>query len=405
MANEKILICDDEPGMRLVLTNVLKTEGYSMFQAEDGAQAISMIKSERPNLLLLDMRLPDMDGLEILAEAKKIAPQMPVLMLSGFADVESAVGAMKQGAFDYLSKPFRVDDVKKTVMKALGVQSMGKNGLLEKEKPAASSAETASKLLSDTKKSRSGSKMWIVAALLLAAAGAGLWTFRQKLVPSLPDKEFSVPYANPTALCFGDAGTLWVSDWVTSSVYRHNLDDKLSAGQIFQIPGGHPTGLAWDGVNLWTSNAWEHKIYKHNVDATLSVAAEYPSPGPEPSGLYWDGVNLWVCDFKEGKFYRMKISEEGLTVLNAYDSPGPKPVALFSTAENVWSADAETDRIYKHAKDDNLTVKEIYVGAPYEDRKVFMSGLAWDGKFLWTCADEHPLIHRHNLKNLKQVKF
>ncbi|MBI4395562.1 MAG: response regulator [Elusimicrobia bacterium] len=409
MPNEKILICDDEPGMRLVLTNVLKPEGYSVLQAEDGAQAIETIKAEKPNLLLLDMRLPDMDGLEILAEAKKISPQMPVLMLSGFSDVESAVGAMKQGAFDYLSKPFRVEDVRRLVQKALGSQTLSKEGLMEKEaRPSGGSAATAEKLLSAAApKPRAKGKIWAGIGLLLslAAAGAGFWLVRDRFISPLPDKGFPIPYTNPTALCYAGDKTLWAADWVTSSLYKHNLDQKLSVAQIVQLPGGHPTGIAWDGVNLWTCNSWEQKIYKHGMDAGLSVAAEYPSPGPEPAGLYWDGVNLWVCDYKEGKFYRMKVSEEGLTVLNAYDSPGPRPVGLFITPDNLWSADAETNRIYKHAKDNTLTVIAVYVASSYKDRKNFISGLAWDGKYIWSCADEHADIHRHNPRNLEGQKL
>jgi CheY-like chemotaxis protein len=403
---EKILICDDEPGMRLVLTNVLKPEGYNIFQAEDGASALNLIKAERPNLMLLDMRLPDMDGLEILGEAKKLSPQMPVVMLSGFADVESAVGAMKQGAFDYLSKPFRVDDVRKLVLKALGLKAVAGEGVLEKGGPA-SSTETAEKLLSQKKKAGSFPLAKVggaVAALLLVGAGV-FWYLRGPMAPALPDKAYPAPYTNPSAMAPGADRTLWVADWVTSSLYQHNMDDKLSVKQIFQIPGGHPTGVAWDGVNLWTCNSWEHKIYKHNMDAALSVAAEYPSPGPEPFGLAWDGVNLWVCDSKEGKFYRMKMSEEGLTVLNAYDSPGARPTGLVVTPDSLWSADADTNRIYKHAKDDKLSVTKIYMAAPYIDRKIFLSGLAWDGKFFYTSADEHNQIHRHSLRNLKEQKL
>ncbi|HOW27521.1 MAG TPA: response regulator [Elusimicrobiota bacterium] len=408
MSSEKILICDDEPGMRLVLTNVLKPEGYNIFTAEDGATAIESVKREKPQLMLLDVRLPDMDGLEILANVKKISPAMPVIMLSGFGDVESAVGAMKSGAFDYLSKPFRVDDVRKLVQKALGAQTLSKDGLMTAEKPAASSASTAEKLLSNAQKKPAGSKsvgLAVGAVALLALLGGGYFLFQKKGGLTVQDKEFSVPYRNPTALCFDGGESLWVSDWVSSSLYKHKVDDAMSVSQIFQLPGGHPTGIAWDGSSLWTCNSWERKIYKHTLDASLSVAAEYPSPGPEPSGLYWDGVNLWVCDFKEAKFYRLKVSEEGLSVINAYDSPGPHPIGLFSTAENVWSADSETDMIYRHAKDNTLTVQNIYVAAPYEDKKLHLSGLGWDGKSLWTCADENDRIYRHALKNLKEKKF
>ena len=85
----KVLVVDDEPGMRQVVLNVLKTEGHELFSAEDGKQAIELAKNESPVLVMLDMRLPDMDGLEILAEIKKMLPNTQVIMLSGFGDVES----------------------------------------------------------------------------------------------------------------------------------------------------------------------------------------------------------------------------------------------------------------------------------------------------------------------------
>lgn len=406
MNKEKILVCDDDPGMRRLLVDVLKNEGYRVLEAEDGAHALELAGRENPKLLLAEIRLPDMDGLELLAWAKKSAPFMPVVFLSGFSDVEFAVAANKQGAFDYLTKPFRLDDLRRTVGKALGLRDLLSEGLLgrrENSIPFMSEA-VVPRWKKKTHAARIGLGL-VTLAVLIAAAGAGALILHPRFTPPLPDQQFPVAYSNATALCFGAKGSLWVADWVTSSLYHHNIDDKLSVARAYPLPWGHPTGLAWDGLNLWSSNAWERKIYKHKMDENLTVAVEYPSPGPEPAGLFWDGSTLWVTDCKEAKFYRMKVTSQGLTVMNVYDSPSSKPVAICITEDDFWSADAYTNRLYRHSKEDPSNVKEMYVADPYQEKKVVMSGLAWDGDSFWTSADEHSMIHHHQLKNLLKINY
>jgi DNA-binding NtrC family response regulator len=117
----KILIMDDEPALRNIVYNMLKPLGHSLFTAEDGRQAIETGHKEVPDMALLDMRVPDMDGLEVLAELRKINPNIKCIMLSGFGDVETAVNSIKLGAFDYVSKPFKIDEVLKVVNRAIEV--------------------------------------------------------------------------------------------------------------------------------------------------------------------------------------------------------------------------------------------------------------------------------------------
>ncbi|PKN01478.1 MAG: hypothetical protein CVU77_05115 [Elusimicrobia bacterium HGW-Elusimicrobia-1] len=119
----KILIMDDEAGMRNILVSMLKFAGHSLLQAEDGKQAIAIAMREKPDLALLDMRVPDMDGLEVLSELKTTTPSLPCIMLSGFGDAETAAEAIKRGAFDYISKPFKVNEVLEIINKALTAKS------------------------------------------------------------------------------------------------------------------------------------------------------------------------------------------------------------------------------------------------------------------------------------------
>ncbi len=103
----KILIIEDEAAIRRVLTKILSEENkeYKLFEAEDGLEGIEKIKNEDFDLVLCDIKMPKMDGIEVLDAVKKIKPEIPIIMISGHGDLDTAVQAMKMGAFDYISKP------------------------------------------------------------------------------------------------------------------------------------------------------------------------------------------------------------------------------------------------------------------------------------------------------------
>jgi len=118
-SNAKILVVDDEGALRALLSAVIKGEGLKSIEAPDGETALKMIKSESPDVMLLDIRLPDISGMEVLRLARKIDPNLSVIVLTGYADTPGAVNAMKAGAFDYLSKPFEVKDIVKVIYNSL----------------------------------------------------------------------------------------------------------------------------------------------------------------------------------------------------------------------------------------------------------------------------------------------
>ena len=103
----KILIIEDEAAIRRVLTKILSEESdtYQVDEAEDGLQGIEKIKNEDYDLVLCDIKMPKMDGVEVLEAARKIKPETPMVMISGHGDLETAVNTMRLGAFDYISKP------------------------------------------------------------------------------------------------------------------------------------------------------------------------------------------------------------------------------------------------------------------------------------------------------------
>jgi DNA-binding NtrC family response regulator len=117
--NAKILVVDDEEAIRALLSAAIKGEGLKSIEAPDGETALEMIKSESPDVMLLDIRLPDISGLDVLRLAKEIDPNLSVIVLTGYAETPGAVKAMKAGAFDYLSKPFEVKDILKVIYNGL----------------------------------------------------------------------------------------------------------------------------------------------------------------------------------------------------------------------------------------------------------------------------------------------
>ncbi len=122
MTEKEILIIDDEPNIRWVLSKVLSEEGYRPSIAKDGEEALSKIAESRPDLVILDMRLPKMDGIEVLKRIRKTYEKLLVIILTGYQSVTNAVEAMKLGAWDYLTKPVDKEKIKITIKNALETQ-------------------------------------------------------------------------------------------------------------------------------------------------------------------------------------------------------------------------------------------------------------------------------------------
>jgi len=132
----KILIIEDEASIRRVLTKILSEESdtYKVEEAEDGLQGLEKIKNEDYDLVLCDIKMPKMDGEEVLEAVKKIKPEIPMVMISGHGDLETAVNTMRLGAFDYISKPPDLNRLLNTVRNALDrKQLVVENKILKKK--------------------------------------------------------------------------------------------------------------------------------------------------------------------------------------------------------------------------------------------------------------------------------
>jgi two-component system NtrC family response regulator len=104
---DTILIVDDEKNYLVVLEALLSPEGYEIVTSEKAQEALRMIQEADVDLVLTDMKMPGMTGMELLEEAKKIKPEVPVIMMTAYGTIEMAVEAMKKHAYDYITKPFR----------------------------------------------------------------------------------------------------------------------------------------------------------------------------------------------------------------------------------------------------------------------------------------------------------
>ncbi len=121
---DSILVVEDEAGTRATLSAILEDAGYEVTELEKGAKAQKMIRSHSFNVIITDIRLPDVGGLEILELAKEINPDVAVIMMTGYASIETAVNAVNEGAYAYFVKPINPDEIKTTVINALKQQRL-----------------------------------------------------------------------------------------------------------------------------------------------------------------------------------------------------------------------------------------------------------------------------------------
>ena len=133
MASERILIVDDEGGMRRLLGRILTREGYDTTTAANGVEALRLVANERFDLVVTDIKMPEMDGLQLLQEIREFEPSLPVIVITAYGTIENAVQALRAGAYDYIAKPFEADEIKLTVAKVLERERLLAENVLEPE--------------------------------------------------------------------------------------------------------------------------------------------------------------------------------------------------------------------------------------------------------------------------------
>ena len=133
MDKAKILVVDDEESMCKFMEIMLKKEGYFVSTSQDGSTALERVKSEDYDLVIADLMMPEMSGLELLSRVKSVNPDLDFIVMTAFASVDSAIEALKKGAFDYITKPFRVDEIKIAVRKSLEQRKIARENIFLKK--------------------------------------------------------------------------------------------------------------------------------------------------------------------------------------------------------------------------------------------------------------------------------
>ena len=130
----KILVVDDEPSQRKMLQANLSLDGYQVFEADDGTSATARVSEEFFDLILMDNRMSQMDGIDALKEIKKISPGIPVIIITAYASVETAVQALQAGAHDYLTKPLDIDELRFKVQQSLEFWRLKEDNILQRRR-------------------------------------------------------------------------------------------------------------------------------------------------------------------------------------------------------------------------------------------------------------------------------
>ncbi|MBD3381764.1 MAG: response regulator [candidate division Zixibacteria bacterium] len=138
---KNILLVDDDPTVSETLLGLFDQSEYNFHHLEDGDRALNFIENNNPDLVLLDVNLPSISGLDILKEIKKRDSNLPVIIISGYVSTENAIQAMKEGAYEYITKPFQIERLMLTINKAMGDQLTGEPEIQSAEQPLIHSSE------------------------------------------------------------------------------------------------------------------------------------------------------------------------------------------------------------------------------------------------------------------------
>ena len=133
MLKDKILVADDEQSMREFLDIMLKKEGYKVSLAPNGEEVLKLIEKDIFDLILMDIRMPRLDGISTLKKIKAISQETIVIMITAYASADTAIRAMKEGAYDYITKPFKVEEIKLIIKNALEKKNLQKENVLLKQ--------------------------------------------------------------------------------------------------------------------------------------------------------------------------------------------------------------------------------------------------------------------------------
>jgi len=400
----KILITDDERDMRLALANTLELAGYSVIDAGSGKEALEKLKTESVDLMLLDIRLPDMDGVQILKKVKAEHPGLPVIMVTGFGSLETAVQTVQLGASDYLPKPFENKDLFQKIEKALGARALKASdgpitSRLMRElgvEPVAVEVNPEAVPVRPTSAARRGLG-WGLLALIVALGGAALghrWW-------SAGEASYGIPTSHLSGIA-ADGERVWLGDWFSQTVYECRLEGgQLSVQRSYPLGETRPTGLAASGDALYIGDSWAKTLSRRALDANLSVVASAASPGQSPAGLAWDGERLWSSDTGDDTAFRHSATD--FKVQTSVRARGTNPVGVGVQGGALWIADADTRRVYRHKLDEQFTPDGVYTHALLKESSRPLSAFLLTDGDAWFGFEGVNRVYRVRIGRLEKV--
>jgi len=399
----KILVVDDEADMRRALKMVLSHNGYQVEEAPDGPTALRLLESGLMDLVLMDIRMPGMDGLQTLRRLRETHKTIPVIMVTGYGSEEAARESLQFGANHYLAKPFDNKQLLEAVQKLIVARAgHPEKSLLRREllqKLMGTKTAPAAEEKPREKEPRPASK-WkknpVLAAAGLIAAVFLVW----KIGLSGGNMNFSIPHSHASGLVLHQ-GEIWVSDWFDQTIYRYQLGGrKLSLVKSYHLPDSHITGFAIAGDYFYICDSWKKQISKRRFDEDLTLAGQYSSPGEQPSCLFWDGKYLWSADSRGHRIYKHQMDNK-LTVVESFPSPANAPVGIYKDEQYLWSADADTRIIYRHKLDSKLSVIASYSLPDLDKGQQPLSAFTLLKQNLWLSRDGVSSISRRSFGSLK----
>ncbi|MFH1612594.1 MAG: response regulator [bacterium] len=393
MAN--ILIVDDEDDIRYVLSLLLKSEGFGVLEASDGKTAFEILKTNAVDLILLDIVLPDINGVQVLKEIKK-QYKTPVIMISGYGNIQAAIESMKIGAVDYVPKPFDNEKLLDLIAKTLEKQSFGKEkGLLKsrllqsffgKEKVDKEEIELPKR------KNYSFHILYFLLFIILAYFGIGI-------IKNILSNSFNLAYNHPSGLAYKN-GKFYISDWYSRNIYVHKLFPNFKIRNIFYLKEEVPFGITIENDYIWICDNWTKKVYRYKL-VNMKKITEYDLPNINPSGITYDGKYLWISDINSRTITKHNI-DESLSIEKKFHFDNLSPIALFWKDNTIWSADEKSGIINKHRIDGTLSIEKSFIPIQLASGELKMLSAGTDGKsiYILTVSENKGIILRQNHKTL-----
>jgi two-component system, NtrC family, nitrogen regulation response regulator NtrX len=387
MRESMIMVVDDEEGIRESLSGILEDEHFTVTTAESGEEALGMLKEHSPDLVLLDVWMKGMDGIATLKEIRKVRPDLPVVMVSGHANIELAVSATREGAYDFLEKPLSLERVVLVVQRALEKRNLEIENLsLKRDLTRRWNLVGTSRTIRQLKEqievlAKSNSRV-----LILGESGVGKELIARLIHEKSPraDKPFievncaAIPQELIESEVFGhekgsftgaferkkgkfelaDEGTLFLDEIGDMSFATQAKMLRVIETQEFQRVGGSRNLKVDVRIISATNKDLEDEVRKGSFREDLLYRLNVIPVHVPPLRERREDIQSLVAHFLD--FFALEygqkpkgISEEGLTMLKSYDWPG-----------NIRELRNVIERLVIMTPHGLVTAGDISVGAP-----------------------------------------